>query len=54
MEEVDLARLSAISLPRIPAWLGDQKNLIVKLASLRKKRIFFMLRIRGKKQGLKG
>jgi hypothetical protein len=32
IEEVDLTRLSAISLPRIPAWLGAQKNLKVKLA----------------------
>jgi hypothetical protein len=32
MEEVNLARLFAISLPRTPKWLGAQRNLIVKLA----------------------
>jgi hypothetical protein len=32
MEEVELTRLSVISLPRIPEWLGAQRRLIVKLA----------------------
>ena len=52
--EVDLAKLSAISLPMIPECLGAQSNLMIKFVWWSEKRILFIWNTSGERQELKG